>query len=1010
MNFRQSAVTALTRDNITEQADQPPIGIQPALLGTGELTLSLDATGLQGLNSHMPQYPDAASYVHGSYFTERYCHLYRDEALSRHYFNPVERTHGDNPTQYANLPCGYLDYTVTIDGTTYTAQDIAEQSTDWERNMTPREGQLDTWFVLAGVRIAWSCVMPNNSVEAVFGLTWSSDDGAEHEVTFEVFNMLRVRGAGPIATGGLSDTLNDTTVVRVWEASSETSSAELLEPITMNWGFGPFKWTEGSQVASFAEGDRLGLRITTQGLSADGGFVLVSGSDRDGTAEVSWVQQRLDAAAELFADDALEVAAQSWDSFFADAAELHIGDPEKEFITAQAQYVLKAGGGWHSGLPLGTLWTQKFSSATFWDSFFAGDGMARAGHIDLLRQFCDWLIASKQAEGRNHYWTTYYNGMPANNTEQDVAIQSSLAYAGICIRLFDIGRDEDDLRRCIVPYLHQLSGFLIEESIIGDAQNGWKLKGTIAHDIGIKHEVAEEMNTYLVWIVMTLAKLVEYADRIGQNDELVERCREIDQYYRANPLEVTRHGEWFSWLLYLAPALPHVDIKDFGEKLLNKPKKKVAGEREVAGEEGRGSGLGGNISGMPWANASTAATMLRARHPNEALEMFNGALHFISGQGHLVEGPYESHIGGNSPYVPSEGAWLSAIHDFLVTGDPWGDRVEVCAQLPVLWKHQHLRFERIRSSNGAVVSATYTPSALDATIVCPEPRTVVFGVPGRISGEPLSVTLNGETVEADEMVEEGVGRLTLQLPTGEHTVTIARDLATSFDVLLMEPFDHGREVKAMLEETGLSVRWLRDLDGLDAALQTVRAVFVDPSYNCYSEGTFLKLKAAVESGKHLIALFHAGARELDARMAELLGVNADFHEDWIFDSQPVGWTPTDRGRAVLGEAARDMTVPQTQRFTLNAAEDVEALMLDAESGQPVLTCRSVGQGTAWWCATGDRMMDWTHKEQQKLYVREIYIHGHNRDNEAPRTWLHDAAAREILKAIVSAAAAPQLVS
>jgi hypothetical protein len=37
---------------------------------------------------------------------------------------------------------------------------------------------------------------------------------------------------------------------------------------------------------------------------------------------------------------------------------------------------------------------------TFWDSFFASDGMLRAGHVGMVRAFCDWLVKTARPTGR----------------------------------------------------------------------------------------------------------------------------------------------------------------------------------------------------------------------------------------------------------------------------------------------------------------------------------------------------------------------------------------------------------------------------------------------------------------------------------------------------------------------------------------------------------------------------------------------------------------------------------
>ncbi len=981
MLFRQSAVTELTRDKVVEEATHAPIGIQPALLGTGEITLALDATGMQGLNSNLPQYVDAASYVHGSYLTERFCHLYHDEALSRHYINKAQR--GGWPMSYSHLPCGYLDYTLTIDGRTFTADDIAEHARDWRREMQPRDGRVDVGYTLGSVRFHLACVMPLHSVEAVFGYDWESTDGRDHDVSWAVRCVLRLRDAGPIARGGMTHTVRPSDVIRTWHATTPTATADIYQPIELSWAWGASR--EVQQVSPIDEPDALGLTIRDGGGKALGGFVLISGSDRDGTHGLTHATRRLDQIRGASIEQLLQVGCESWRNWFSQAVELHIGDPEKEFITAQSQYLLRAGLGWHSGLPLSAGWTQKFAASTFWDSFFAADGMTRAGHAhSTVRQFGDWLVKTAHRRGRPHYWMSYYDGKPSNDPATDVAIQSVLAFAGAMIRLYEVTRDTEDLRHRVLPYLELVSAFLLENNLrrLPD-EAGWDLKGAIAGDIGIDHHESRGHNTYLLWIVMTLAKYAQYAKQLGQSSELIETCAALADHFRAKPIRLSPKAEWYAWILYLAPATPFMDLEDYRENFRN------PGWRDnPAHEKTSGYIFGGQYTGMAWGNTSHTASLLMAGLPDQALEYFDGTLKFVSGQGHLTEGAYESHVGGNTPYVPSSGSWLSAVCDFFVTGDLWTGSVGVMTRLPALWRYQHLRVERVRSPNGAVVSVDYAPDRLDATVSCPEPRRVTFALPGRIVGEPLQITLNGQPAPDPDLSPT----LTLDLPAGTHTLRVRRDLQTPFDVLLIEPFDHGAELVELIREAGLSCRWLRDLHALPRVIDGVKAILWDGSFTALPPGTTMRIAAAVERGATLVALYHAGARAIDADMAKLLGVNADFDVDWKYTVTPVVWEHTATGRS--------MPAFQSQHFTLNSAKDVEAIYVDAQTRQPTVTRRRVGRGYACWLATGSRIMGWNNPDVNTLRIPEVFVMGHDRDKEASRPWIKHPPTRQLIGAFL----------
>ena len=70
MLFRQSSVSELTRDTVLERSERVRRDIYPLLLGSGVFTLATDATGMQGLNSRIPQYRESYSFEHNGFLIE----------------------------------------------------------------------------------------------------------------------------------------------------------------------------------------------------------------------------------------------------------------------------------------------------------------------------------------------------------------------------------------------------------------------------------------------------------------------------------------------------------------------------------------------------------------------------------------------------------------------------------------------------------------------------------------------------------------------------------------------------------------------------------------------------------------------------------------------------------------------------------------------------------------------------------------------------------------------------
>ncbi len=397
MIFRQSAVAGLDRDCVVERDPRMPRDIHPALLGTGQVALALDATGMQGLNSQLGQYRDCTVFEAGDFYMEKNLHLFRAQALSQHY-NQIP----DEPSQsrnFANLPCGWLDYELRIDERVFDAEALLAEARDWERHFRPRDGILETAFSVRSVRVKWTVGMRLGSTEAAFGFVAESLDGRPHQVGLTLRCRFTLRDGRPLFRGGMSVIANeDGLIASRWEGTDATSTARLKQPINLSYA-----WFCDQPAQGRLEDEALVMEWRGKGERMAADFLLFTGSDREGSDTVGSVRERWTAWRKNAAAAGLEAVRQSWQSWFAGMADFGVGSPEKEFLNAINQYVLRAGLSWSSGLPLGTMWTRKFGSATFWDSFFACDGMLCAGHLDEVRAFCEHLTDIVWENRRNYF-------------------------------------------------------------------------------------------------------------------------------------------------------------------------------------------------------------------------------------------------------------------------------------------------------------------------------------------------------------------------------------------------------------------------------------------------------------------------------------------------------------------------------------------------------------------------------------------------------------------------------
>ncbi len=1006
MNFRQSAVRSVTREASHEAWDRLPRDIHPAYLGTGELAFGLDATGMMGLNARMTQYRDTMAFEHGPWLDEKHLHITRDEAISDHYA-PQAPSRPDTLDGYSIMPFGWLDYVLTVDGTCYDAAALADVATDWTRTFSPVTGILKTSFVVDGLELCWTTGMKEGSVEADFALDACCREGRKRCLSVRVTCHQTLRDGRPLARTGVSTEQRADLVCRRWHASTATATARVLKPIVVSWALA---WCDPAHYEQ--SGQTISVTWTSSGIRHATGFRLVCGSDRDGTDSLAYTTERAIALREDGVSRAFAAIADSWRAYFADAADVEIGSAEKEFLFRMCQYVLRAGLGWHAGCPLGNLWTQKFGGMTYWDTSYAAEGMLRAGHIDMVRSFCDWLVRTAlQPEGvRPHVWMTHFDGTPGSEPSVDKAYINCLAYAGIGIRLYEMTHSREDLEQRVFPYMRHLCKFLTREVLAQGTDGSWYLTGVVTGDItleGEEGEAAKDQTDTVTWVAMIHAKYVAYADLLGYRDASVEIARAATAWYEQHPIRLNRRDMWYAWLPYLAPA-PHLaDFSDWWDNTNDTFKNFLSNPGatlfpEMYGERYNGRVLDkpmiGTYASMPWSNCSSAASFAIVGMPDMALEFQDGALKFVSGLGYFGEGPWELQQGGNSPYVPSSGSYLSCMQILFAHSSLWDDEIRIGETFPTFWRTGRVSWKNIRTPNGAKVSGRYDPYEICVDIESARPHRVRLRIPYRMAGEPFRLTLDG--VGLVPVVEGEIAMF--EVPAGRHTARIVRDLAMRHDVLVLEPFNQGGGLKAMAEGTGLRVRWLRDLDALPSVLDQVKVILLHVGYPWLSCESVALLRAAVEKGACLVLMYMGGTSAQPQALAEMAGVQAEIEPPfWQFAPRVHAYRLTDAGRARLPGVPSSFAVPLVHSFRPHIDGDTEVLAMDADDGVPALTCRSWGEGTVYWSAPGGKMMGRNEALGWGLgYVREIFVYGTTREDYADLQWLRSPAWQCMMQAVL----------
>lgn len=967
MNIRFSSISDLQRESITESWHLFPTALHPLVLGSGEIGLAVDPTGLQGLNTPQTQMADTLSIMHIDQSTNWNLYIRRDQALSKHHCQKGSEA-------YHLMPCGWLEYILHINGQIFTPQDIAVSAVNWSRKWSPKTGTLVTSYELGGCTVSVTTTIPLDSVLILVSFDICTASSQKMDTSVEVLCHQTLRDKRALAMEGMMTTeLKKDLIYRQWAANNESSTANLLEPITLGWSICAYAQ---DAVYSHTETSIRAKSLSNQGKSS---FLIVAGSDRDGTEGLDYASEQVDLFQKSPVEKTFHHAEQSWLTWFEQGAEVWLGEPDKDYLFLQQQYILKAGESYHAGIVLGTYWNDTFGGSTFFDSLSVSEGMIRSGHFEEIRQFCQWLTTNCLSEGRPYYHMTYYNGQPAGTGEQ--AFHVSMAYASIMIRLWVFTRDKADAQNIIIPYLDRLFTYLMDEKLI--KTNGeWKMRGSIALDGHLEGESLEPYRVVVYWMAVLAEGYLGIKKQITQSDGLTEQVQDfLSQISSSGPFDLSDMNFLETWMPYIMGHSKYLNRSSYGEFL----KKKLP-------EGGRPP-----HDYQPWNTFSFAMSCLLTGFSEQALEQFEDGLRNICGVGYFDESLYEMRGGGFAPYPPATGSYLAVVTNFIVDGDIMTDEISVGTLLPHRWRQKYFRWERLRTLNGAVISGWSQPDACRITVETTRARKLRVAAPLRCVGEPLIVRHNGQRVEAPEDAVE----IVLQIAPGSHEIEISRDLEKLTDVTIIEPHNHGRKMAQILRQAGLSVRLLRDYPTLPRITDKSRGFVVHTSYASLPVEVVSCLQKAAENGGIVMGLFHSGRLDMDTAYAELSGVRLkQTTPHWNYDSKDVTYALTDSGKKIFPELPLEFSIPQSADFVGNPDADVEILAVDKERGEPVLTRRPVGKGWVYWCAAGNKSADGPQYEFVKS-TNEILNHGMDYERRQKRLWLETSAFEELLRAIFS---------
>jgi hypothetical protein len=927
MIFQHSAITTVTPFVSTEEASRPLKDVHPVFLGSGLVAFGIDAIGMQGLDARVMERPEVVSLKHMSTHLSDDLQIYHAGTLSMHHRLEADTFAKGNPTPWHDswflLPAGFFEYVLTIDGRRFDAEAIAAAASGWKRQFEPAAGTCRVWFTLAGIEFAWTIVIGHGSTALHYDLTATSADGRAHAVAIELCVHLKTRRGEEIASGGLREEFDAQRAILRWDARNDTSRAVVKEPYPISWAIatsrpGKAAWTKPT----------LSMTCDLPVDAREPASLAIAFDFR--------ARRPIDSIDPPKPGDTA-AAAESWRRLFAESARFTVGDPHMEFVHRVQQYLLLGGADWSLGVPANLLWAQNFMGSMFWDQYFFIDGMLRSGHVEQVRQAIQWLAErALQKDGRPYYWVHYYDGTPWRTN--DVAYQVMAAHAACAIRYYEFTRDAEALRKWVWPIVSRVA-IWSRQNLLGLHRGQWRFKVIVSGDvIGDDVEGTEETGV-LAWIVVSMAKTLEYAKILKINDPELPRLAEVVEQAKKDKYDWSKPVMWWSWLPYISGAEPFYDAASWKRGIADA----LTGEGIAH--------LRHNDIGQPWGAFSVATSMLMTGLPNAGLRFIEEGLHQVYGHGAFCEFRYDKlENAGIAPFPTAAGSYLSAIGAIFCHGTSWDDSIRILDALPTTWQSRPIDFADFRTPNGARVSGRSEPDRVSLSIDTDRLRRVRLGVPVRLLGVPLRLTVGGKTVSF--ALSKDLKTIEFDLPQGQHAVELAEDVERTFETIIFEPKYRGRLFLELLTGAGINARLVRDPRALGDRLRCAKRLLLPSSMIQLPAYLVDAVEAFVRGGGTLVALHHAGCSEVNPRLASLLGVNAQTPDRFasIFAPMPVVKA---MDHALADGLPEGFVIQETDRLaTPHLAPDALVLLKDGETGHAWMTLRKLGHGTAIWLAPG----------------------------------------------------------
>jgi len=723
--FKDSTVTDFTRWTLTEQSDVLPMNIFPAFIGSGYIGVGLDASGMQVLDCRISQ-------------LEKYrkpAHNHTDDLYVFH-----ERMISDHLTAKNLMPLGFLHYELEIDQIP-----IAQLQTDvigWRRTVDLKKASVETHLVLKqGVGLTITAFMPHESSCIYFRFTTQSTDGQSHTVKIVPSLRLHLRERSGFPEKPIFEQIEHSvhserfaSLTGIVNPSDKSSP---LEHYSVLYGVGAFPAGQ-SAISDRSIGRRLEMRANAESQNCD--ILFYIGSSAIGRANTENMLSAFEEFESKGFDRIFENHKANYADYYQTAAQLFLEDAKRELLFNNSLYLFRNGCSFQNGIPLQLLLfhPEPWFGSTFWDTVFAIDGLLLSNDLQSPQRTVEFLSKAVKPDGRPFPWIVRYDGSSAVPSDWvDSGYLVNLSHATTAIKYYEVTKDNACLEKTVFPLLQRVADYIVSERLI--AEDDHYIGAASGHDVNADLHLNETYTT--LWGAVILRKTAEYAQLLNlcpeKRDEWLRISRRIrldkgeNGYYQSRTAQ--KPGNWVSMLLYPTEGYPFVDLNIFK---VNRERQCFLNDYAELGQH------------QPWVYFWQACSDMRMgqERAERVEELIREGIEFVYGVGYFSEiAPLRINtLTGMPPYISAHGAYLAASTQQWVRGSIWDNTIELFADISRERRQRTIRFERIRTYQGVLVSAEYTPNFIKAVFEGSGDYVLKVAVPHCLNSEKANCIINGK--------------------------------------------------------------------------------------------------------------------------------------------------------------------------------------------------------------------------------------------------------------------------